>query len=413
MPLPSLPSFLRTRVAAAACDRRVDAAGGRRGRRLVAGGSDDDETGTAETAAGRHARGHVEPDTDTDARLRRRRPTPIDFALAPLAAPAPTPPRSRSTPRWRSGCRNAGDPSRVRAPPPRRDRAPTGRSAVGSGPSSAARAGSIAGVLGRLRPGDEVVAALAPPPRRCAGDRTPHGSGAQPSTASARAVVVKIDNVPAARPQSAINDADIVVEELVEGGMTRLAAVFHSNRPAAIGPVRSARSTDIGIAASYRQPVFANSGANNIFASLVARAPVVDRGNQVFGGYWRVGGRPAPHDLFTSSDTLLGSVDDPEGAAARAVHLPGRRRRVPIPTPCGRRGSGSCTARGRARASSTAGTRALGGWRRFNDGVAHTDSDGRPVAPENVIVWFVPYLDTGLTDKWGEVLYEGVSVGPR
>ena len=122
------------------------------------------------------------------------------------------------------------------------------------------------GVLGRLRPGDQVVEAVARPPRTAPGTEPLTGLATDRSP-QRRAVVVKIDNVPAARPQSAINDADIVVEELVEGGMTRLAAVFHSARPDAIGPVRSARSTDIGIAASYRGPVFANSGANGIFSS--------------------------------------------------------------------------------------------------------------------------------------------------
>ena len=54
-------------------------------------------------------------------------------------------------------------------------------------------------------------------------------------------LVVKIDNYPAARPQTGLNDADIVFEEPVEGGITRFAAVFQCQSPPLIGPIRSAR----------------------------------------------------------------------------------------------------------------------------------------------------------------------------
>ncbi len=53
----------------------------------------------------------------------------------------------------------------------------------------------------------------------------------------------KIDNHPSARPQVGLDEADIVFEELVEGGLTRYVAVWHSSLPAEIGPVRSG-STD-------------------------------------------------------------------------------------------------------------------------------------------------------------------------
>src|SRR5687768_6397590 len=84
----------------------------------------------------------------------------------------------------------------------------------------------------------------------------PLGNGGAPLTGLPRtdeaklaraALIVKIDNAPKGRPQAGINQADIVVEEGVEGGITRLAVIFHSQDPAAdtVGPVRSARTTDI------------------------------------------------------------------------------------------------------------------------------------------------------------------------
>jgi len=75
------------------------------------------------------------------------------------------------------------------------------------------------------------------------------------------AIVVKMDNSPDARPQTGINEADVVYELLVEG-ITRYALVFHSNLVDPVGPVRSARSSDIDLVADLSTPLFAWSGAN-------------------------------------------------------------------------------------------------------------------------------------------------------
>src|SRR4029078_2856885 len=85
------------------------------------------------------------------------------------------------------------------------------------------------------------------------------------------ALIVKIDNAPKARPQAGINDADIVVEEGVEGGVTRFATLFHSKDAASVGPVRSARSTDLLFAQQLGRPLFSYSGANAVFAELVRK----------------------------------------------------------------------------------------------------------------------------------------------
>ena len=89
-------------------------------------------------------------------------------------------------------------------------------------------------------------------------------------------MVVKIDNVDAARPQTGLNQADVVYEEEVEGGLTRLAAVFQSQYPAVVGPVRSGRLTDEGIADDLNHPVFAYSGTNAIFLPILRSQPLTD-----------------------------------------------------------------------------------------------------------------------------------------
>lgn len=74
-------------------------------------------------------------------------------------------------------------------------------------------------------------------------------------------VVTKIDNTASANPQHGVNEADLVVEELVEGGLTRLAAFFYTNTPSRVGPVRSARATDIGIVKPVNAQLVASGGA--------------------------------------------------------------------------------------------------------------------------------------------------------
>ena len=79
---------------------------------------------------------------------------------------------------------------------------------------------------------------------------------------SGPSVAVKIDNTSAGRPQVGIASADVVYEELVEGGVTRYLAVFHTSVPEEVGPVRSGRPQDAGIVASYNG-LFVYSGVGN------------------------------------------------------------------------------------------------------------------------------------------------------
>lgn len=73
--------------------------------------------------------------------------------------------------------------------------------------------------------------------------------------------IVKIENTEGGYPQYGLNKADLVVEELVEGGLTRLAAFYYSNLPTKIGHVRSMRASDIGIASPVGGQIVASGGA--------------------------------------------------------------------------------------------------------------------------------------------------------
>lgn len=93
-------------------------------------------------------------------------------------------------------------------------------------------------------------------------------------------LVVKIDDTAQAHPQIGLEDADIVYIEQVEGGLTRLAAVFSSKIPMRIGPVRSARISDVELLSQYGRVVFAYSGAQSKLRPIISEANLHDLGAQ-------------------------------------------------------------------------------------------------------------------------------------
>src|ERR1039458_5015739 len=87
------------------------------------------------------------------------------------------------------------------------------------------------------------------------------------------ALTIKIDNTPEAMPQYGIEDADVVYEEIVEGGITRLAAIFNTRLPTVVGPVRSVRRTDREIVFPIGG-IFAFSGGAEYAVRSIETAPV-------------------------------------------------------------------------------------------------------------------------------------------
>lgn len=123
------------------------------------------------------------------------------------------------------------------------------------------------------------------------------GLAAHKGLAKRPVLVVKVDNTGEAAPQLGLRKADMIVEELVEGGRTRLAVFLHSKLPRVIGPVRSQRTSDIGIVKPARGVLVA-SGAAGLVRRKVAQAKIK---TLVEGarGFFRDGSRPAPYNLMT------------------------------------------------------------------------------------------------------------------
>ena len=93
-------------------------------------------------------------------------------------------------------------------------------------------------------------------------------------------LVTKVDNTSSSSPQVGLGSADMVVEELVEGGMTRLAAFYYSKVPKVVGPVRSMRASDIGIVPTGAHVITSGAAAITLARINKAGHPVRHRGRQ-------------------------------------------------------------------------------------------------------------------------------------
>lgn len=241
------------------------------------------------------------------------------------------------------------------------------------------------------------------------------GLPSDPARAGRPGLMVKLDNAdtkgkPGGRPQAGINEADVVVEEGVEGGVTRFAAIFHSADAPTVGPVRSARSTDIIFAAQLGKPLFAYSGANAVFAELLRTSSLVDVGvGRIPDIYRREKGRPALYNLFSGTDAMVARA--PAGATPPAPLFVYRAVGEPAP-------AGEPAPVVQALWKDKVRTEvvyewdpAAKGFARTQNGTPHVDAAGKRVTPENVVLQLVPYRNTGLRDRSGAEVPEAELIG--
>jgi hypothetical protein len=123
--------------------------------------------------------------------------------------------------------------------------------------------------------------------------------------------VVKIDNVPAARPHYGITQADMVFECIVEGMVTRLAAIYHSQDAQTIGNVRSARLADRSLTPMVRGAlVYSGTSAYELplIQNDAAQGKYVDLSADYTSGYYRVSFRPGPYNMFTSATSMRQAI---------------------------------------------------------------------------------------------------------
>ncbi|TKJ28394.1 hypothetical protein A6V29_02875 [Blastococcus sp. CCUG 61487] len=225
------------------------------------------------------------------------------------------------------------------------------------------------------------------------------------------ALAVKVENSTAARPQSGLNEADLVWEQVVEGGITRFVAVYHSTLPAEIGPIRSVRPMDAAIAGPL-QGLFAFSGGGPDFVRAIA-----DTGTQVLSqdagaaGFSRSSARSAPHNVVGDPVAMLAQAD-----AAHQVPPQPQFAFAPAGQPPTAVAAGAPTGAVHLKLSGTGRpswtwSAPDGVWLRSEGTVPATAADGAQLRAGNVVVLRVDVVNTRFRDPAGNPVPETVMVG--
>ena len=212
-----------------------------------------------------------------------------------------------------------------------------------------------------------------------------------PALAARPALVVKIDNFPDARPQSGLNRADIVFEENVEQ-ITRFAAVFQSQNPDPVGPIRSGREQDVQLLGALNKPIFAWSGGNPgvtaaINGSDFVVANVQTNARQASKSY-RSKDRAVPHNLYAQGSGLFTMA--PAGATPpppQFQYLKAGDKAAGAPS------SGADVQMDGVKVGWTFESKS-GTYLRFQGGKAHNDAALGQVNSTNVVVIVVDYVQS-------------------
>jgi len=220
-------------------------------------------------------------------------------------------------------------------------------------------------------------------------------------------LAVKIDNIPVARPPTGLTDADIVYLLPVEGGLSRILAVFSSRLPPVIGPVRSAREDDLELLRQFGRPAFAYSGAQPELLPVVHRARIADLYSGIVSGYFRDPNRLAPHNLYAHTQQLLA-----EAHGASSAHNIGFRFGPP---PAGGTVAASASAAYPAASFTFRWSAARARWLVWMDGSpAGTTEDGQLGAPTVVIQYTTVrtsrFLEEGVPPPYAETTGSGTAL---
>lgn len=231
---------------------------------------------------------------------------------------------------------------------------------------------------------------------------------------SSPSVACKVDNSYDARPQQGLNSTDVVFDEMVEGGLTRLVAIWHSTKPDAVGPVRSIRPMDPDIISPFGG-IVCYSGGQQAFVNAMRKTSVFnasETSEQGNGTFSRSKDRFAPHNVIVNAAKLASLHPElaapqamwdfaPDLASASAVSGTGAAvsavTSVKVSYP-------DATALWTWSANTKAMAGEAGAWVRTQDGKAHVDkATGEQVRATNIVVLDVK-IDRSYADhKYGNV----------
>ncbi len=124
--------------------------------------------------------------------------------------------------------------------------------------------------------------------------------------AARRPLLIKIGNSPPERPQAGLAHADIVIEHLTEGAITRYAALFYCSDATEIGPVRSARLIDLELVPMFTS-IFAHVGGSEPVRQLIAESEIAQADFDDYGRapiFREISERKRPFNRYTSTQEL-------------------------------------------------------------------------------------------------------------
>lgn len=205
-------------------------------------------------------------------------------------------------------------------------------------------------------------------------------------------LIAKLSNAPKGRPQAGINEADLVMEVLVEGGIGRWLAVFQTSYPETLGPVRSLREVDPKLAAPF-DARFLSSGGQWPVRQALARV-AVDEGDGQIDGYRREAGRAYVYSLMYDTENL---PDRGWNGTVRPV------LDFDVGTPAGGEDAFEIEVR-MSRANDLSWTFDHGRYFRAQDGEESVDADGLQISADSIVVVWVKTVDTGRVDAAGSAV---------
>ncbi|MEU7281621.1 DUF3048 domain-containing protein [Streptomyces sp. NPDC045431] len=217
-----------------------------------------------------------------------------------------------------------------------------------------------------------------------------------PARSGTPVLAVKIDNVLPARPHTGLGAADIVYVEQVEAGQSRILAVFSSRQPPTVGPVRSARESDLELLRQFGRPALAYSGAQSKLRPLIDAAPLFPlTPSDAPGTYFRGGDRPAPYNLYLRPDRALAAA--PQADKARDI---GFRFGA---APAGGRQVNEHTVRYPAARYTFTWSESGKRWQVAMDGTPARTTDGGRMGAPTVVVQHVEVRPSKFRDRSGSV----------
>lgn len=232
-------------------------------------------------------------------------------------------------------------------------------------------------------------------------------TGAKAKSAAAirkRPLSVKIENSSSARPQIGLNSADIVYETITEGGITRFNCIFQSKVPGTVGPVRSARLSDLWVVPQY-DGLFFFSGASASVHGRVRSAGLPDLSQDagISRPYWRATNRSAPHNLMLDTDKAYAEAKRRGMKTTAKLESLRFDRRALEASPSVESIEIPFSQANRVRWEFDPDS---GRYLRWNNGSVHRDAaSGKQVSADNVVVMWVKYSAAN-RDMVGSTTYD-------